>query len=127
MSEVPQINVPQFDENNNIVSQEQQEEPRFKIKKWTAVGIWSWDLDSADCAICKSNLMEPCVDCQNDAHQQHSNSSNPQNSMNNKDGCITATGTCGHSFHLHCITKWLQKRQVCPLDSQTWDFKKYNK
>ncbi|XBW38422.1 hypothetical protein QEN19_004010 [Hanseniaspora menglaensis] len=120
MSETPQIKIPHFDESNNVIAGEQ--EPRFKIKKWTAVGIWSWDLDSADCAICKSNLMEPCVDCQNDAHQ-HQNSQ--QNA--NKDGCITATGTCGHSFHLHCITKWLQKRQVCPLDSQTWDFKKYNK
>lgn len=124
MSEVPQLNIGEIDNKSGNLS-EQQQESRFKIKKWTAVGIWSWDLDSADCAICKSNLMEPCVDCQNDAH--HHTSQQSTSLTNNKDGCITATGTCGHSFHLHCITKWLQKRQVCPLDSQTWDFKKYNK
>jgi E3 ubiquitin-protein ligase RBX1 len=103
-------NTPQIDPSD---------QPRFKIKKWTAVGLWSWDLDSADCAICKSNLMEPCVDCQNDAQNTQQ--------QDKKFECITATGDCGHSFHLHCINKWLSKRNVCPLDSQPWEFKKYNK
>ena len=35
----------------------------FEVKKWTAVGLWSWDMEIENCAICKSHLMEPCIDC----------------------------------------------------------------
>ena len=36
----------------------------FEVKKWTAVGLWSWDMEIENCAICKSHIMEPCIDCQ---------------------------------------------------------------
>ena len=37
------------------------EEPKkdediFKIKKWNAVALWSWDIHIDTCAICKNNL-----------------------------------------------------------------------
>lgn len=39
-------------------------ENRFEIKKWNAVALWSWDIKVETCAICKSHIMEDCVDCQ---------------------------------------------------------------
>jgi len=39
-------------------------ENRFEIKKWNAVALWSWDIKVDTCAICKSHIMEDCIDCQ---------------------------------------------------------------
>lgn len=88
---------------------------RFEIKKWTAVAFWSWDIAVENCAICRNHIMEPCIQCQ-------------PNAMNNTDNeCVAAWGTCNHAFHLHCINKWLQTRNACPLDNQPWQFSKYGK
>ena len=38
-------------------------ENRFEIKKWNAVALWSWDIKVDTCAICKSHIMEDCIDC----------------------------------------------------------------
>lgn len=29
--------------------------------------------------------------------------------------CVPATGECSHSFHHHCISRWLKLRSTCPL------------
>ncbi|KAL6947763.1 hypothetical protein ACO0RG_000349 [Hanseniaspora osmophila] len=95
--------------------QQQEGEKRFTIKKWTAVGFWSWDMEVEDCPICRNHLMEPCISCQ-------------QNSMTDAQvECPAAWGVCNHGFHLHCINQWLTTRNVCPLDNQVWKFKKYGK
>ena len=38
--------------------------PKFDIKKWNAVALWSWDLQVDTCAICRNSLMELCLECQ---------------------------------------------------------------
>lgn len=37
---------------------------RFEIKKWNAVAMWSWDICSDTCAICRNSLNEPSIEYQ---------------------------------------------------------------
>lgn len=38
--------------------------------------------------------------------------------------CPISVGECGHTFHVHCINKWLLRgRLVCPLDYDRWSTK----
>lgn len=36
----------------------------FEIKKWNPVFMWSWDVESDTCSICRGNLNELCLECQ---------------------------------------------------------------
>lgn len=88
---------------------------KFEVKKWTAVAFWSWDIAVENCAICRNHIMEPCIQCQ------------PTAMTDTDNECVAAWGTCNHAFHLHCINKWLQTRNACPLDNQPWQFAKYGR
>ncbi|KAG7794312.1 hypothetical protein KL929_005066 [Ogataea haglerorum] len=65
----------------------------------------------------RNHLMEPCIDCGN----------NPNFGANSRTAthtkCPRAVGVCNHSFHLHCIDTWIQKRNSCPLDNSDWSIK----
>jgi RING-box protein 1 len=84
---------------------------RAKVKKWTAVAFWSYDIENDTCAICHNALMVPCISCE--AEPQHA------------EECSVAWGQCGHSYHFHCITRWLKTRSTCPLDDKEWEFVQY--
>lgn len=44
--------------------------PRFEIKKWNAVTMWSWDICADTCAICRNSLNEPSIEYQvNQCHK----------------------------------------------------------
>eukprot|EP01013_Petalomonas_cantuscygni_P025301 TRINITY_DN4720_c0_g1_i1.p1 TRINITY_DN4720_c0_g1~~TRINITY_DN4720_c0_g1_i1.p1 ORF type:complete len:138 (+),score=5.29 TRINITY_DN4720_c0_g1_i1:210-623(+) len=80
----------------------------FKIRRWNAVALWTWDMVVDTCAICRNHIMDPCLECQ---------------SNQSASSCDPAWGTCNHAFHRHCITRWLRTRNVCPLDNRDWEFR----
>jgi len=84
---------------------------RVKVRKWNAVAFWSYDIENDTCAICHNALMVPCITCEAEPH--------------NSEECSVAWGQCGHSYHFHCITRWLRTRSTCPLDDDEWDFVQY--
>ena len=87
---------------------------RFRVRKWTAIALWSYDISVENCAICRNHIMDKCIECQS------------VQEITNIDGnCTIAWGKCSHVFHMHCISRWLNTREVCPLDNRNWEFKKY--
>ncbi|KAG5508773.1 hypothetical protein JKF63_05271 [Porcisia hertigi] len=40
------------------------------------------------------------------------------------DKCCVAWGTCGHVYHYHCISRWLQMRSICPVCGRQWHLHK---
>ena len=53
----------------------------FEVKKWNSVALWSWDIEVDVCAICRNNIMDPCIECQ----------TNPKD---NPEECTVAWGVC---------------------------------
>ena len=90
--------------------------PRFEIKKWNAVAMWSWEICTDTCAICRNNLYEPSIDY----------SANPTGDPDHP-GLSIAWGACGHVFHLDCIQRWLKARSACPLCNKDWEYAKIEK
>jgi E3 ubiquitin-protein ligase RBX1 len=80
----------------------------FEIKKIEGVAFWKWNLKTDTCAICRNEIMEPCIQC------------NTSNSANDIESCTFITGICNHTYHLHCIEKWIARRNVCPLCNKEW-------
>lgn len=81
----------------------------FELKKWNAVAIWSWLTEIENCAICKIHLINNCPICQN------------------KEGnieCNPVWGICDHPYHIHCIERWLESKETCPLCQGKWQVKK---
>ena len=89
--------------------------PRFEIKKWNAVTMWSWNILTDTCAICRNPLNTPSIEYQ----------ANP--SPANEGGLQIAFGSCGHVFHLDCIQRWRKTRSVCPLCNKEWEDSKYER
>lgn len=84
---------------------EEQHQP-LKLVSWDIVGLWSLDAQVETCAICRNHIMDSCVEC--------------QNGLENSNCCSVSWGKCGHAFHSHCIDKWRNLRNVCPLDTEPW-------
>lgn len=87
------------------------DQKRFQLKKWNAVALWAWDIEVENCAICKGQIYEPCIQCQSDQRDD--------------DQCTVAWGHCNHAFHFHCIQKWVKSTPRCPLCNKEWDWAKY--
>ncbi|SBT33553.1 E3 ubiquitin-protein ligase RBX1, putative (RBX1) [Plasmodium ovale wallikeri] len=92
----------------------------FKVHKWSAVAAWSWDISVDNCAICRNHIMDLCIECQAKMNENE----NDKDKKIDKESCTVAWGVCNHAFHLHCISRWIKARQVCPLDNTNWEFQK---
>lgn len=97
-----------------VASKPKKGEKRFQVRKWSAIALWAYDITVDNCAICRNHIMEKCIEC-----------SATQEMTNIDENCSIAWGKCSHVFHMHCISRWLNTRQVCPLDNRSWEFKKY--
>jgi E3 ubiquitin-protein ligase RBX1 len=148
-------------------------------KYWDTVAVWSWDVQTKVCAICKGNLADQCISCQAQGPQAsvavaakpagppaaaplaavnhavtHGTSPTGAGSVNSdphaaasspgrpgpsttapkhstpatladlNDKCCVAWGTCGHVFHYHCVSRWLQMRSMCPVCGRQWQLHK---
>jgi anaphase-promoting complex subunit 11 len=122
---------------------------KIEIKRYRAAGYWRWDIEelgaSKDpkqqqqrgatkatssqsstyvnkdeeeeevvCGICHAQLDGTCPMCAIPG-----------------DDCPPVLGACSHTFHMHCIVKWLapdprnqdERRQHCPMCRAEWKFK----
>lgn len=76
-----------------------------KLEKAKLACHWTWNTKDETCGICQMPFDGCCPDCKIPG-----------------DDCPIVWGPCEHSFHLHCILKWLNSRQHCPLCRREWHF-----
>jgi RING-box protein 1 len=81
-------------------------ELKFVVEQWSPVAIYNYKIDQDTCSICRNNIMEQCVQC--------------STTINKK--CEVSLGKCGHGYHYHCISKWLQTNQSCPIDMAPFEY-----
>jgi len=82
--------------------------PRFTVIRWKAVVLESIDYSHCCgilCPICKNSYTNCCIQCE---------------CQETNDECTIEYGSCGHSFHQHCLQRFLSKNNVCPLDFTEW-------
>mmetsp|Transcript_4078 Transcript_4078/g.7161 ORF Transcript_4078/g.7161 Transcript_4078/m.7161 type:complete len:93 (+) Transcript_4078:37-315(+) len=83
---------------------------KLKVEKGRLVSSWTWNCRDDSCGICRHLFDACCSDCKLPG-----------------DDCPIVWGQCSHSFHLHCILKWIRSEsdshQQCPLCRQDWQFK----
>eukprot|EP00823_Brevimastigomonas_motovehiculus_P007589 TRINITY_DN667_c0_g1_i1.p1 TRINITY_DN667_c0_g1~~TRINITY_DN667_c0_g1_i1.p1 ORF type:complete len:138 (+),score=37.50 TRINITY_DN667_c0_g1_i1:63-476(+) len=85
--------------------------PPVVVKKWAAVAFGALDMEKGGndiCSICRSELLLPCIKCAAEPSRN--------------EECTVSHGSCGHSFHFHCVSRWLKTRTTCPIDDSEWDF-----
>ena len=94
-----------------LVSEAETKRPPGRLKvnilKWHAVARWTWgdDVDGDVCGICQM----PFEGC-------------PPGVMYPGDGAPVVWGTCGHAFHLQCVSQWLSSKNTCPICRREWEF-----
>ena len=81
---------------------------KVTVKHWHAAASWTWNAGDDVCGICRM----PFDGC-------------PPGSKFPGDDSPVVWGTCGHAYHLQCISKWLQSDtdQRCPICRAPWGFK----
>jgi RING-box protein 1 len=84
---------------------------RVELKKWSAVSLWSWDIEVDNCAICRNLIMEYCIECQ--ANRGGGSAAQGVAGAGYNDECTVAWGVCNHAFHFR-----QRSRQDC--DSPYW-------
>jgi hypothetical protein len=81
-------------------------------------GKSSLNISSDTCAICRENVCEGCIKCQ----QANENSQNK-----NFKTCFSVVGVCGHTYHYDCIENCISTQyggKKCPLCNKGWEMKK---
>jgi RING-box protein 1 len=83
---------------------------KFDLVNWQPIVNWKYTADNNMCIICRSNIMDLCIEC--------TTSTNQDNIMN----CKQSFGECGHVFHSHCISKWIKINKTCPIHQTEWKY-----
>eukprot|EP00461_Guttulinopsis_vulgaris_P002033 UN02034 len=78
---------------------------RIQLKKWNVVAEWGYSNAADNCSICHNALTDQCLQCYKGSTEGE---------------CLPVWGKCSHSFHFHCMAKWITKQQKCPLCSAEW-------
>uniref|UniRef100_A0A7S3PV50 Anaphase-promoting complex subunit 11 n=1 Tax=Chaetoceros debilis TaxID=122233 RepID=A0A7S3PV50_9STRA len=79
---------------------------RVRIKKWHGVAHWTWNCGDDDvCGICQSAYEGVAPGAKFPG-----------------DECPVVWGSCGHSFHIQCVTTWLTTKSTCPFCRVEWEF-----
>ncbi len=73
------------------------------VDTWHAVATWNWDIAETMCTICQNVFEMPCPKCKFAGEE-----------------CPPLEGQCGHHFHMHCVYKWLNTNEICPLCRTKW-------
>jgi len=94
----------------------------FTLKKWNAIAMWSWDVESDTCAICRIQVMDACLRCQAESKVD----ARSLGAGAGKD-CVVVWGECNHSFHHCCMSLWIKQNNRCPLCQQEWTVQKLGK
>ncbi|KAF8820176.1 putative anaphase promoting complex subunit 11 [Cardiosporidium cionae] len=87
--------------------------PRFSPTSMHVTAVWRWQGAPRDtqCVICDNPFEMTCNQCKEPGIE-----------------CPPAFGKCGHTFHLHCIGKWLNRtapknsNATCPICRGEWIF-----
>lgn len=68
MAEEKKMDTVEGDDTAGAVGSSGSNTVRFEIKKWNAVTMWSWDICTDTCAICRNSLNEPSIEYQVSLH-----------------------------------------------------------
>ena len=98
--------LPEQKDENISENQDSLETISFSIYKFSPTYVKTWDGPQTDCQICRESLIQPCIICI---------------SQNKKEPCMHEEGRCGHSFHKHCIDRWIANSPVCPICNKKWE------
>ena len=74
----------------------------IELTSWSPFATWKFKTTYSDCPICKVKLEQTCTQCE---------STHVKGDLI----CDVSQGKCGHSFHKHCIDKWISQSSVCPI------------
>uniref|UniRef100_A0A7S4BIG6 Zinc finger RING-H2-type domain-containing protein n=1 Tax=Chrysotila carterae TaxID=13221 RepID=A0A7S4BIG6_CHRCT len=74
------------------------------------------------CLICRGLLIQKCNLCSSSSSSNNISSRGASAALGValSSPCMLSFGGCGCVFHHHCLSPWLQKRAVCPVDEIEW-------
>lgn len=78
----------------------------IKVNQIYPVYNWKWIIDDDICGICQQSFDQMCTKCKHPIE------------------CKPCVGKCNHAFHLHCVSLWLQQKNVCPMCRVPWVYLK---
>lgn len=78
----------------------------FRIKNVYLTYGWKWNLDEEICGICQQGFDQMCPKCTHPFE------------------CKPCIGVCDHTYHVHCLNDWINKKKFCPMCRVRWEFKK---
>ncbi len=108
---------------------------------WHGVAVWKWEVNDECCGICRSvSFAQPIAQAAVGYHPlsapEKSLQAAPRRHPHSQafeaccpdcktpgDGCPPMWGKCNHAFHIHCIMKWLEKNNTCPMCRAEWQYK----